>query len=59
MASLSLSTPYLYLEQRAFSIVNTILEQSEIFGSGLTQILSHGSVPEADIERIVLLAVLG
>ena len=38
LASEKLSTVHVYFEQRAHEIVTTILGESDIFGTGLTQI---------------------
>lgn len=45
LASEKLSTVHAYFEQRAHEIATTILEESDIFGTGLTQIYLHNHPP--------------
>ena len=50
---------HLFLEGRGRAIVSRLLPDSEIYGSGLTELLTAGSMQEKDYERVVVLAGMG
>ena len=41
------------------NIVNTLIPEGELFSTGFTQIMTSDNAPREDIEKVVLVAVIG
>lgn len=49
----------LYVEARSQQILSAFISEDQLFSTGFTRILTRDSPPTQDVDRVVLLAVIG